>query len=123
MVDGDDDEEFPPILTRVALMVIIYLMLMIFVYLMMMFILYLMLLIFIVYLMPGAIKRSMHCLVNMCEQDISIDFCRVRGPHALMHSPSHTNIMPLSANDRQCTNNIRKSFELTFHFSKPVCPY
>ena len=82
MVDGDDDEEFPGKLTRVALMVIVYLMLIFFVYLMLMFILYLML-IFIVYLMLGAIKWSMHCLVNMCEQDISIDFCRVRGPHAL----------------------------------------
>ena len=101
MVDGDDDEEFPGKLTRVALMVIVYLMLM--------FILYLML-IFIVYLMLGAIKWCMHCVVNtcVCEQDISIDFCRVRGPHALMHSLSHTNIMPLSANDRRCTNNIGK---------------
>ena len=99
MVGGDDDEELPPKLTRVALMVIVYQMLM--------FILYLML-IFIVYLMLGAIKWCMHCLVNMCEQDISIDFCRVRGPHALMHSLPHTNIMPLSANDRRCTNNIGK---------------
>ena len=52
------------------------------------FILYLMLM-FIVYLMLGAIKWSMRCLVNMCEQDISIDFCRVRGAsctHALTPS-------------------------------------
>ena len=115
MVDGDDGEEFPPKLTE---------------------------LLFYGYRLPNAdvyplsdasdiyrlsdtcaIKWSMHCLVNMCEQDISIDFCRVRGPHALMHSPPHTNIMHLSANDRRCANNIRKSFELTFHFSKPVCPY
>ena len=82
MVDGDDDEEFPQKLTRVALMVIIYLMLMFSVYLLLMFILYLMLM-FIVYLMLGAIKWATLCLVNMCEQDISIDFCRVRGPHAL----------------------------------------
>ena len=32
MVDGDDDEEFPPKLTRVALMVIVYLMLMFILY-------------------------------------------------------------------------------------------
>ena len=88
MVDGDDGEEFPTKLTRVALMVIMYLMLMFSVYLLLMFILYLML-IFIVYLMLGAIKWSMRCLVNMCEQDISIDFCRVRGAsctHALTPS-------------------------------------
>ena len=83
---------------------------MVIVYLMLMFILYLML-IFIVYLMLGAIKWCMHCVVNtcVCEQDISIDFCRVRGPHALMHSLSHTNIMPRNErNDRRCTNNIGK---------------
>ena len=85
MVDGDDGEEFPTNLTRVALMVIMYLMLMFSVYLLLMFILYLMLM-FIVYLMLGAIKWATLCLVNMCEQDISIDFCRVRGP---MHSCTH----------------------------------